>query len=182
MAVWDDLTAMNVGDAIKAEWLDALRAFAQSGVVQLHAVAAERRAGDIVGDDDIVFDTEISDADSAYNNSTGVWTCPVDGLYHIRVWIGQCDVIGGYDGNNYHASATLYIKKASAVVATAVLYAFSAEEVTVRAPLIAEVTLDLELGDTIHASIDESLGGTLKSITVHAAAAGECSLLIHRVG
>jgi len=47
-------------------------------------VWARRSSGNLSADGNIVWDTEMIDTASAYNNTTGIFTCPRDGHYEVH--------------------------------------------------------------------------------------------------
>jgi hypothetical protein len=74
---------------------------------------ANRTAGDVGVNTDIVFNNVIADPDSVYNSSTGIVTIPVTGLYQINFQcitegLGSQYTVGLFDASNnrYHLIGT----------------------------------------------------------------------------
>ena len=110
---------------------------------------ARRTAGNVGVNTDIVFDTESSDDDSVYDNSTGIVTIPVTGVYQLN-FMGFTNAvadnnlsIGIYDENNSNYS-------------NAAIYSYSAEADYVGASF--SIALKFDAGDKVKLRV---IGGTL---------------------
>jgi hypothetical protein len=96
----------------------------------------------------VVFDSEAIDLDSAYSNTTGVWTCPRAGKYEVLSQF-ELDTTSGY-GYVYKNGSTLVIENGS-VISTG----------SVKVQL--KKTLDLAYGDTVQVKAWRSGGSQINS-------------------
>lgn len=148
----------------------------------LHAMVAERRAGDLneFTTGDIIFETKVSDVDNAYNNVTGYWTCQVNGLYNITLYISYA----GFSGLAGNVSATLYtyIKHNIAIAGRSVTNLSSTAPWTYwSSSIVNDVCVNLVAGDTIHAETDQ-VNSPGSGVNIFAHLPGQLSLKIKRIG
>jgi uncharacterized protein YoxC len=83
----------------------------------------------------VIFDSEPIDIDSAYNNTTGIWTCPKDAKYRIVAQL-MFDTTSGY--------GIVYKNTSTAVIESGAVISVGNSFVNL------DKTLDLVYGDTIH--------------------------------
>ena len=104
----------------------------------------------------IVFDTEIIDRGSWYNNSTGIATAPVSGDYHIVAAVG---FFTGGSADTYHVDLEVNGSLAYRFGDVDTQHHGSADQATQS---VLDIILPLEAGDTFHIEINDTSGGGFK--------------------
>lgn len=95
----------------------------------------------------VVYDTEIYDQNSDYNNGTGVFTAPVTGRYHLSTFISLLDIASGHTQWNVDAISS----NRAYALASVNAYAIS---VPAYKSLTQNMStyLDMDAGDTVYIS------------------------------
>ena len=104
----------------------------------------------------IVFDTEIIDRGSWYNNSTGIATAPVSGDYHI---VAAVAFFTGGSADSYHVDLEVNGSLAYRFGDVDTQHHGSADQATQS---VLDIILPLEAGDTFHIEINDTSGGGFK--------------------
>jgi hypothetical protein len=105
---------------------------------------------------DVVFDVEVSDLNAVYNNSTGVFTAPYTGLYHIVATISSTSTtllaIGLFNTSNVELARlnTTAVPTAAFLSASGSVYYMlnSGDQIKLRA--ISSVANNLNGGSTLN--------------------------------
>lgn len=109
----------------------------------------------------VLHNTKEEDTHNAYNTSTGVWTCPVAGLYAI-----QTGVIWSYINAAAGSVKRLYIIKNGLLVAQDRNQTYSTTPVNALIQQTTRRTVRLSVGDTITSRVvDDTYGTSLLATT-----------------
>lgn len=104
----------------------------------------------------IVFDTEITDRGSWYNNSTGIATAPVSGDYHI---VAAVAFFTGGSADTYHVDLEVNGSLAYRFGDVDTQHHGSADQATQS---VLDIIYPLDAGDTFHIEINDTSGGGFK--------------------
>lgn len=104
----------------------------------------------------IVFDTEIADRGSWYNNTTGIATAPVSGDYHI---VAAVAFFTGGSADTYHVDLEVNGSLAYRFGDVDTQHHGSADQATQS---VLDIIYPLNAGDTFHIEINDTSGGGFK--------------------
>ena len=104
----------------------------------------------------IVFDTEITDRGSWYDNSTGIATAPVSGDYHI---VAAAAFFTSGSADTYHVDLEVNGSLAYRFGDVDTQHHGSADQAIQS---VLDIILPLEAGDTFHIEINDTSGGGFK--------------------
>jgi len=122
----------------------------------------------------IVFDTEIIDRGSWYNNSTGIATAPVSGDYHI---VAAVAFFTGGSADSYHVDLEVNGSLAYRFGDVDTQHHGSADQATQS---VLDIILPLEAGDTFHIEINDTSGGGFKGSSKIRAIGATFGAKLHR--
>ena len=82
-------TELKSGDLSKGEFKYAFSLFCFTGEVVAFSVSLSHQLGNIQGEQIIIFNHVILNEAEGYDESTGIFICPQDGVYLFTFFIGR---------------------------------------------------------------------------------------------